>query len=129
MQSQKRTAPAVPRVCFPLATAAAVNATHVVMAAPLPASVLPGDALTSISWMPSFTAFNNVYRNNRARWVWMSARRKHGTWQRGGLITGYCCRRCQLIKTHNVNVYNNVYEGCSGVGVQVCARIRRCLCR
>lgn len=28
-------------------------------------------------------------------------------------------RSCQLIKTYNVNVYNNTYDGCSGPGIQV----------
>jgi hypothetical protein len=51
----------------PIGQAAAVNETHVVMVDPLPATVLAGDVLTSISWMPSFTAYNNTYRNNRAR--------------------------------------------------------------
>ncbi len=47
---------------------ASFNGNSVVMQAPLPASVVAGDVLTSLNWMPSFTAFNNTYRNNRARY-------------------------------------------------------------
>lgn len=57
----------------------AFNGTHVMMQDALPSSVEVGDVLTSLNWMPSFTAFNNTYRNNRARCVkeivggWLSA--------------------------------------------------------
>lgn len=69
------------------------NGTHILMSSALPSSVQDGDVITSLNWIPSFTAFNNTYRNNRAR--------------------------CQLIKTYNVNVYDSIYDGCTGPGIQV----------
>lgn len=72
----------------------------------VPLAAMPGDLVVSLSWLPSVVvracqtpdthpaqATNNTYRNNRARGM--------------------------LVKTHNVLITNNTFDGCTGPAVQV----------